>query len=203
MTKTFSVLAVGVMGLLAAAGEARADHEHIDELANVLRIQAGRVEREIRYHFRSTRQYPHLHNGVTEMQALAEHVHELAHHGDELGHLRADVDEWDALFHHVEELVDQVRVSGGHYHHGHYHGVGPYHMRRLGLLMQQMEATLHHLQEEVNVPAPAGPRPSEAAPAPLPRELTPPTPVPPSEVSPMGDRPVFRSRGGRFSISFP
>lgn len=141
--------------LTTFVSSARADvFEHIDGLASQLQNQAARAASEVRYHFQGIPQYRHLYSDIYEMYTLSAHIHELVHEGRNLNHLRADVASLDRLFHHVEELVDDIRVvefrGRRGFHWGHFH-TGPTRddLRRLRNLLSRMEDTIHHLQDDL------------------------------------------------------
>jgi hypothetical protein len=152
------VMALACVALGATTTQA-ADMRHIDELAVAMRNDAARMANEIRYHFRGSMHYRHLYKDAYDLYQLADHVHELAHEGCEIEHLRSDLAQLDEHFHHLEGLVAKVNAEFGrpvvydpHYgYDGHFHGVGgSYHTRRLNRLMASFEDNLHHLQEDIN-----------------------------------------------------
>lgn len=184
-TTTAILVTSGLFADTARAGE------HIDDLAYTLRNQAVAVTREVYTGFRRTPQFEHLYSDVYEMYKLADHIHDVAHVRGSIPHIRSDMEEMDELFHHVEELVEQIsRNSRSSHrsrygHHGHYghHGVSSFHLRRLHGLLEQMEDTMHHLLEDVGGGAATG------------------VPVPPTRVVPVPSQtgPVFpqNTRRGR------
>ncbi len=135
-----------------------ADFNHVDQLASRLRNQASRTAWEVHNNFRRIPQYRHLYSDVYEMYTTADHIHEILHEGADLGHLRADVESLDRLFHHVEESVREIRPVDQFYGHGwgHWHGsFGPTRndLRSLCNLLEEMEETLHHLREDLQFAA--------------------------------------------------
>jgi hypothetical protein len=168
MNKT--ILATTVMTISALfAGTAKADHfEHLDGVAIDLRNQASRAAWEVRNNFRGTPEYQHLYRDVYEMYSTANHIHELIDRGVDIDHLRADVRTLDRLFHHVEDVVRNIRPAGDFDFHGrgfrgHLHGaMGPSRndLRRLRGLLAEMEDSLHHLNDDLrafDAPAPVAP----------------------------------------------
>ena len=158
---------------------AKADHfEHIDSLAAQMRNQASRATWEVRNNFRSAPEYRHLYRDVYEMYTTADHIHEIIHTGTSIEHIRADVESLDRLFHHVQDVVRGIRPTDefsvhGHGFHGHWHTpVGPTRsdLRRLRSMLNQMEDTLHHLQDDVRV-ASGGAPPVAPIEFPVPYEL--------------------------------
>lgn len=108
MKKAAVVAAVAVV--VAFAGNASADtvHQRVDRLAFQLLKQTKDVQEEVNTHFRRSPQYRHLASDVADMVRLARHIHEVAHDGGSLRHMRADLRKLDDLYHHVEELVDAL-----------------------------------------------------------------------------------------------
>jgi hypothetical protein len=110
------------------------------------------------------------------MYTTANHVHEMIHEGANINHLCADVESLDRLFHHVEELVREIRPAndfGFHGHHGHFHvSSGPSRddLRRLRGMLNEMEETLHHLQNDLGALSGSGP-PAASLVRPVPYEV--------------------------------
>lgn len=175
-------------GLLV--NSASAADPHLDDLAFSLKRQAALACREVRYGFRRTAAFPHLYRDFYEMYTLADHIHDVAHNHGDLRHLKDDVDQLDALFHHTEELTARtgnVRIArpgrscltvpacGG--------SVSQYHLRKLQRIMVEMEDTIHHLQDDLEAElGPVGP------------------PLPPGQFSPSGPAltpPASPGRGNR------
>ena len=157
-----------------SANSASAADPHLDDLAFTLKQQAALACREVRYGFSRTAAFPHLYKDFYELYTLADHIHDVAHHGGDLRHLKDDVDALDELFHHTEELTARtgnVRIAGTggvcRYVPACGGSVSQYHLRKLQAIMLQMEDTIHHLQDDLE---------AELGPA-LP-------PVPPGQVSP-------------------
>ncbi len=120
-------------------------YQHIDRLAYQLQRQSSSLYSEFRAHFSHTPGYRHLMSDTAKMYRLARHIHDLVHHHEDVHHIVEDLDQLDAAFHHVEELVDQIEHNAHHHGHGHVHG-DTRHVRRL---LQRMEDTLHHLREDL------------------------------------------------------
>jgi hypothetical protein len=199
------------------ANTASAADPHLDDLAFTLQQQAALACREVRYGFQRTAAYPHLYRDFYELYTLAAHVHEVAHNHGDLVHLKDDMEELDALFHQTEELTAQagtVRVAqaGG--------GVilvpacgstvSAYHLRKLQVIMRDMEDTIHHMQEDLEAelgpsgvvpplpPTQLGPAlppvPQAPAVAPLPTRF-------PGNGYPQGRSVGIQSRNGRTAFS--
>jgi len=158
----FVAASVCCLGLMFPGQSAQAESfEHIDGLAVELKAQAEAFRGEVRQHYRHTPQYRHLYQDATEMARLADHLHEVAHHGGNIRHLRSDVASLDRTFHHVEELVDQMSHSDHGYDHGSL-SFGRGHRRSVGFRsgsssgvshlkrqLRAMENTLHHMQDDL------------------------------------------------------
>lgn len=140
-----------VTGVVFGGQTAQAGHyEHLDRLALRLQSQARELYREFNLHYAHAAEGRHLLSDASAMYYKARHVHEVAHHGGSVHHLRSDVNELDRLFHHVEALVSRIEHRHRHGHdlfgHGHVHG-RTWHVR---VLLSRMADTLHHMQSDVN-----------------------------------------------------
>jgi hypothetical protein len=145
MTRTLIATVLTIAGLSTVGQTARA--EHIDDLAFQLQRQSRDLYLEFRQHYSHTRGYRHLISDSAEMYRLAGHIHEIAHHAGSLVHLRSDLKELDRLFHHIEDLVDDIEHDARFGHHGgHIHGS----TRHVRHLLHEIEDTLHHLLDDVN-----------------------------------------------------
>lgn len=139
------LLAAATLGTTAAKAD---DFDHIDNLAVRLQRQAAALYGEFREHYSHTRRADYLMSDAAMLYRLASHVHEVAHTGGNVFHLRNDIAELDRTFHHVESLVDAIEREtvfnpfGG----GHVHGS----TADVRALMRTMEDTLHHLRSDVN-----------------------------------------------------
>jgi hypothetical protein len=156
---TRTVLTVGLIGF-AFAPAAKADtYGHIEGLAHRLDQNISLLDREFTTHYRHTPEYRHLRSDSREMVQLARHIHEWAHAQGDVRHLESDLRQLDRLFHHVEDLVDDLEHNAAfEYDHGSYgwHGYGrgfgghvhgdTNHVQRL---MLAVEDTLHHLQDDL------------------------------------------------------
>lgn len=166
---TALILSAGLVANTASAAD-----PHLDELAFTLKQQAALACREVRYGFRRTPAFPHLYKDFYELYTLADHVHDVAHHGGDLCHLKDDVNQMDQLFHHTEELVapfTQPQPIGRGCRPPACGEVSSYHLRRLQRIMVDMEETLHHLQDDLEAElAPGGALP----------------PLPPGQLGPGG-----------------
>ncbi len=148
--------------LAAMTSEANADtYKHIDRIANRIQNQANQIVKETN-HYVHTPQYHHLRNDALAVAALAEHIHELAHHHGSVAHLASDLAELDARFHHLESVIEQIEVSAA-YGHGHLHGS----TKRVHRLLDRIEDDIHHLQTDIASLRVVTHRPVFVAPAPV------------------------------------
>jgi outer membrane murein-binding lipoprotein Lpp len=156
--RKLALTAITIVGTTVTAGSLQAQsYEHIDSLALRLRSQTGRLAADLRYHYRHLNQYRHLYRDAVAMYRLADHIHTIVHHGEDLDHVASDVRELDELFHHTEDLVHEIdfhddHVDFGHWHFGHghhgHHGHGS--LRRLRDRLDSIEDTLHHLSDDID-----------------------------------------------------
>lgn len=134
-------VAAAFAALLAGGSTAQAvPYAHVDQLAYRLQKQTQELHREVDIHFRNTPLYAHLHRDIVEMQKLAQHIHEVAHHEGDILHLRADVEKLDQLYHHVETLVAQLARDPR---------IDNQTIRHISQEMYQIGQTLHHLRDDL------------------------------------------------------
>jgi hypothetical protein len=142
--KTLSLAAFSVVSLGGLAGNAKADlYGHLDQLALEILAQSDAIVRESA-HYRHAPEYAHLVYDARQIRALADHIHEVAHHRGSVFHLDNDLRQMDQRFHHLEEVVRNIE-RGAAYGHGHVHG-NTAHVRRL---LRAMENNIHHMQADV------------------------------------------------------
>jgi hypothetical protein len=134
--------ALAVVGLLAGAGSANAQTaKHVDRVVVKLQRDLRDLHREVDRHFRDTRRYRELDRHVVEMEQAAAHIHKVLHEGGGRRHLREDVRKLDRLFHHVEEVVDEIAERGR---------VDRRTVRHIREMMRQVGSSLHHLKEDLD-----------------------------------------------------
>lgn len=134
-------VATAFAALLAGGNTAQAvPYVHVDQLAYRLQKQTQELHREVDIHFRNTPLYAHLHRDIVEMQKLAQHIHEVAHHEGDVNHLRLDVDKLDQLFHHIEALVGELARDPR---------IDDQTIRHISQEMYQINQTLHHLRDDL------------------------------------------------------
>ena len=137
-----------------------AGYSHVDDLAGRLERLANDLCLDLHYNYRHNRGFAATYREAYEILTMAQYIHDKEHQGDREEVARR-VDELDRLFHHVE---DDVR------------GWSRRNVRQIGrsgmrAKLNQMEATLHHLMNDVGVRgAHGGPLP---APAPAGYEVAP------------------------------
>lgn len=164
--KTAAAMLMTLAGFTTVPVQA-ATLQHIDELAFKLERQTQDVNEELRRYFSATPYYRHLLSDVNQMAVLADHIHDVAHHGGDVRHLQHDVNELDELFHHVEEMIDQMQayrtpyrgvqlgpIRIGHGYQGGYANVYAQRLPRLCKLVERVEQTLHHLQADLQALTP-------------------------------------------------
>jgi hypothetical protein len=150
-TRTVLTVALAAFALPAAA---QADtYSHIDGLALRLQKNTRLLDREFSTHYRHTAGYRHLRSDSVEMARAAGRLHEVAHEHGSLSHLQSDLRQIDRLFHHLEDLVNQIEHEADFDdHHGRFGGYGGHihgdtsDVRRL---MNSIEDAIHHLQSDL------------------------------------------------------
>jgi len=136
-------LAALVLGtaIFGATGTVQAQtYEHIDRLALRLARQTAEMHDEVHAHFRNTPDYRHLDHDVAEMERLARHIHDVAHHRGSLAHLRADVEELDRNFHHIEDIIERLART---------RQIGFRTLSHFRETMAAIDDTLHHLRDDL------------------------------------------------------
>lgn len=137
---------VASMGLFAAStARAGADY-HVDDVALRLERQAKQLARELRYNFRHAAHFGHLMADARNIARSARHIHDVAHRGGSLRHLKSDLREIDDKVHHLTDLMRDIREDASHGH-GHFDG----NPRRAFRLVREMTNTVHHLQRDVKL----------------------------------------------------
>jgi len=140
--------------------------EHVDSLALKLQKQSATLYYEFKNHYQHTPGYRHLMSDAAQMYHLARHLHETAHEEGDVHHMEEDLEKLDSKFHHLEELVEDIEDEADHDDHGHYgrggrrsfgrgrgfHDGGHVHgnTAHIRTLLNRMEDTLHHLEEDLD-----------------------------------------------------
>ncbi|NNE90206.1 MAG: hypothetical protein HKN23_01025 [Verrucomicrobiales bacterium] len=115
-TKTMLLPVATAMAVIMTAGTAEARHENpLVELAHEIEDIAVELRTEFRIHYRHTRAYRHMMDDISQVLAEAAHIDRLAHDNhSSLRHIKADLEDLDALAHHLHELVDATERREGH-----------------------------------------------------------------------------------------
>jgi len=138
-----------------------AARRHLDVLAYRLWTDSVDVCWEMYRHYGHNPGFGETYREMYRLTKDAEHIHDLVHEGYQFGrhdvdHIASDLNEIDALFHHIQDDVRawspsyHGRYSGhddhfGHYVHGRGFGDG------LTRKMRYLEQTLHHLMADYGV----------------------------------------------------
>ncbi len=145
-------------------------YAHIDDLSGRLERLANELCLELHYNYRHNRGFADTYREAYQILSTAKYIHAKEHQGDREEVARR-LDELDGLFHHVESDMK---------------GWSRRHVRQIGQAgaqskLEAVEATLHHLMNDVGVKGVHGepetvasPVEGEAAPPPVP------VPVPPA-----------------------
>lgn len=143
--RTTIAIIVATTGLFASATSVVAASDvHIDDVALRLERRAKEMVRELRYNYRHAPHYGHLISDARDIARSARHIHDVAHDGGRLRHLRADLRELDEKVHHLRDVLRDVQqdVRNGH---GHIDG-DP---RRARRMYRRLQETAHHLQADI------------------------------------------------------
>jgi hypothetical protein len=139
-------------------------YSHVDDLAGRLERQANELCLDLHYNYRHNREFAATYREAYQILVAAQYIHDQEHQGD-----RAEVarrlNRLDGLFHHVQDDLQ---------------GWSRRNVRQIGRggarsKLAQIDATLHHLMNDVGVrgshdaPLPA-PTPAEFEVAPTPAE---------------------------------
>jgi hypothetical protein len=150
----FSLAAIASLGLFAAL--ARADHNHfefdtIDELASHVQAHSRELAVEVRRQLPGDAHYSHVVSDVSAVYRQSARIHSLIHAGVNPADLCRDVRKLDALVHHLEETLAEVREGHSHYdswyHTRVWHGPD---LRNIRRLMRAIESDAHELMDEVH-----------------------------------------------------
>ena len=137
---SLTLLTAAGLGLVNTSTAQAYSPAHVDRLARTLERQTAELHREVHLHFRPSPSYRHLDRDVAEMERLARHIHEVAHHHGGLGHVRRDVEQLDRLYHHVQDQVRTMAVTCRLDRHALAHIQGA---------LSDVGRTLHHLRADL------------------------------------------------------
>jgi len=145
---SFAKLTAGVfsaVALLAVASTASADvYSHLDNIAIKVKVKGQALSSEVRAHYAHTPYYRHLLSDSYEVAALADKVHDIAHHHGDIYVLDAYLTRLDRLFHHVADLIESTERAA-RYGHGHV----ACDTRHVKHLLHDLEGLLHHMLSDV------------------------------------------------------
>lgn len=141
--KSIHLVAFLIAGF-AISRAANADvHGHLAGLATKIDRQADRLLDETR-HYRHTANYGRMVAEVAALRAKARHMRITTFTSSNFHHLEEDLRIVDRSFHRVESFFDRAELGAVHGH-GHVHG----NTRHVKALLNSMEDTIHHMQEDV------------------------------------------------------
>lgn len=83
-------------------------HEQVDRLASRLEREARYLNRETDSRCNGAPDYRAFERQVDDIVRLADHIHDVAHRGQSLRHLRGDVERIDRLYHSTERLFERM-----------------------------------------------------------------------------------------------
>ena len=129
---------------LAASQVMANDYKHINKLARSIHSQAEELLTETR-HYRSTPNYHHIVQNVTELDRLACHLRDVARNEGNLDYLAADIADIHAKFRRIERLFDRTELAAG-YGHGFVKG----HTAHVKELLDCIEDSIHHIGEDID-----------------------------------------------------
>jgi hypothetical protein len=137
-------------------------YAYVDDLSGRLERLANQLCLDLHYNYRHNPGFKETYREAYQILSTAKYIHDKEHQGDkaEVAHR---LDELDSLFHHVQD-----EVSG--WSRRHYRQVGE---AGAQTKLELVEATLHHLMNDVGVKGVHG-APEEAASPPSDNEVAPP-----------------------------
>lgn len=117
--------------------------DHVDELAVRLAKLSQDLHDEIHVHLEGHPYFRHMDGHAEEIEELSEHIHDLAHDGGNIRHLREDVVKLDSEVHHADELITKIAQRG--VRREHFHGG----IRVTRSIVDEMLDILHHLEDDL------------------------------------------------------
>ena len=123
------------------AGQLSARHERVHRLARQLEREARDLKREADVHFRNSPRYRQFEGEVNEIVRLADHIHDIAHSGGHLQHLRRDMDRLSVLYSATEQSFEHMVAR---------HRLDPETVRHLRRALNRVEHTISVLRGELN-----------------------------------------------------
>lgn len=117
--------------------------DHVDELAVDLAQLARDLHDEVHVHLEGHQYFRHIDKHADKIEEFSEHIHELAHEGGNIKHLREDVIELDEEVHHADEVITQIARKGVRARD--FEGG----VRQTRRIVDAMIAILHHLEDDL------------------------------------------------------
>jgi len=103
--------------VLMAAPSVFAAHESVETMTHRLHAQSRNLAIEIRDSYRFSPEHRHLVADAVAVMQSAEHLHEQAHDGANLGHLHRDLHEFERDLSHLGRRLRDAEVHTGHFGH--------------------------------------------------------------------------------------
>ena len=121
------------------------DYRRINREAQRIERKATLLAQEV-VHYEAMPQHCHLVRDLEEFVRLSQHITDLVRVSGDLRHIKADVNELDRTFHHIEGLFDQIerQIARGR-------GVKYGNTAHVKRLLNSVEDCIHHMQEDVAV----------------------------------------------------
>lgn len=139
-------VALTLLGATSIVSTASAnDYRRINREAQRIERKATLLTREV-VHYEAMPQYCHLVEDLEEFVRLSQHITDLVRVSGDLRHIRADVNQLDRTFHHIEGLFDQIerQIARGR-------GVKYGNTAHVKRLLNNIEDCIHVMQEDVAV----------------------------------------------------
>lgn len=154
-TTRFAALSVAAaLTLLVSGAAARADHFDFDpicELSGHVQSHSRDLLREARRQLTRDPNYGHFVADVTAIYRQAGRVDSLGHAGFDHAELCRSIRQLDALVHHLEETVADLRPGHSHYDHWtHSHTFHGPDLRNIRRLVRLIEQDTHELLDQVH-----------------------------------------------------
>lgn len=148
--KLFAMKSITGLAFLIAgfslSRSAHADHkDHLNQLAARIDRQAAMLLTET-IHYRQTPNYRALVSEVAMLRAKARHMRNTTFCAQTFHHLEEDLRIVDRCFHRIESFFDDAEIHAAHGH-GIIHGI----TRHVEELLNDMEDTIHHMQDDVRL----------------------------------------------------
>lgn len=121
------------------------DYRRINREAQRIERKATLLAQEV-VHYEAMPQYCHLVDDLEDFVRLSQHITDLVRVSGDLRHIKADVDQLDRTFHHIEGLFDQIerQIARGR-------GVKYGNTAHVKRLLNNIEDCIHVMQEDVAI----------------------------------------------------